>query len=77
MKYHLVAFVIVAIWGSTFVFTKMLLQNGLSPAQIFTLRFAIAYILLLAFSLAQKNFRLFCDNWRDELLMVVVEIQYQ
>lgn len=72
MKYHLVAFVIVAIWGSTFVFTKMLLQNGLSPAQIFTLRFAIAYILLLAFSLAQKNFRLFCDNWRDELLMVVL-----
>ena len=49
--YHLVAFVTVAIWGSTFVFTKMLLQNGLSPAQIFTLRFIIAYILLLAFSL--------------------------
>jgi len=72
MKYHLVAFAIVAIWGSTFVFTKMLLQNGLSPAQIFTLRFAIAYILLLAFSIAQKNFRLFCDNWRDELLMVVL-----
>ena len=72
MKYHLVAFAIVAIWGSTFVFTKMLLQNGLSPAQIFTLRFAIAYILLLAFSIAQQNFRLFCDNWRDELLMVVL-----
>lgn len=72
MKYHLVAFAIVAIWGSTFVFTKMLLQNGLSPAQIFTLRFAIAYILLLAFNIAQKNFRLFCDNWRDELLMVVL-----
>ena len=33
--YHLVAFVTVAIWGSTFVFTKMLLHAGLSPAQIF------------------------------------------
>ena len=52
----------------------MLLQNGLSPAQIFTLRFAIAYILLLVFSIAQKNFRLFCDNWRDELLMVVLGV---
>ena len=51
LKYHFVAFITVAIWGSTFVFTKMLLQNGLSPAQIFTLRFIIAYILLLAFSL--------------------------
>ena len=50
LKYHLVAFLIVAIWGSTFVFTKMLLLAGLSPAQIFTFRFFIAYILLLAFS---------------------------
>ena len=44
--YHFVALLTVAIWGSTFVFTKMLLQNGLSPAQIFTLRFIIAYVLL-------------------------------
>ena len=50
MKYHLVAFITVAIWGSTFVFTKMLLQAGLSPAQIFTLRFIIAYFLLLGYS---------------------------
>ena len=50
MKYHLVAFITVAIWGSTFVFTKMLLQAGLSPAQIFTLRFIIAYVLLLGYS---------------------------
>ena len=50
LKYHLVAFVTVAIWGSTFVFTKMLLQSGLTPAQIFTLRFVIAYLLLLCFS---------------------------
>ena len=63
-----------AIWGSTFVFTKLLLQNGLSPAQIFTLRFIIAYVLLLAFALTKRRFRLFCDNWRDELLMVVLGI---
>ncbi len=42
--YHLLAFVIVAIWGSTFVFTKLLLQASLSPAHIFTLRFTIAYL---------------------------------
>ncbi|MBQ8157771.1 MAG: DMT family transporter [Prevotella sp.] len=55
--YHLVAFVTVAIWGSTFVFTKLLLLNGLSPAQIFTLRFLIAYVLLLAFSLLKGDER--------------------
>jgi drug/metabolite transporter (DMT)-like permease len=66
--------VTVAIWGSTFVFTKMLLQNGLSPAQIFTLRFIIAYILLLAFALSRHRFRLFCKSLKDELLMVVLGI---
>lgn len=32
--YHLVAFLTVAIWGTTFVSTKVLMLNGLSPAQI-------------------------------------------
>jgi len=71
--YHFVAFVVVAIWGSTFVFTKMLLLNGLSPAQIFTLRFIIAYLLLLGYSL-MRPFRLFSDSFRDELLMVALGI---
>lgn len=70
LKYHLVAFVVVAIWGSTFVFTKMLLQSGLSPAQIFTLRFIIAYTLLLGYELCTHRFSLFSSSWRDELLMV-------
>lgn len=74
LGYHFVAFIVVAIWGSTFVFTKLLLQNGLSPAQIFTLRFIVAYLLLLAFALTKRHFRLFSDNWRDELLMVVLGI---
>ena len=72
MKYHLVAFVTVAIWGSTFVFTKLLLQNGLSPAQIFTLRFIIAYLLLLGFCYFSPSFRLFCKSLKDELLMVLL-----
>jgi drug/metabolite transporter (DMT)-like permease len=55
VKYHLVAFITVAIWGSTFVFTKMLLQAGLSPAQIFTLRFLIAYVLLLGYSFLRNK----------------------
>ena len=74
LLYHFVAFIIVAIWGSTFVFTKMLLLAGLSPAQIFTLRFIIAYVLLMGYSLSKRSFRLFSDNWRDELLMLVLGI---
>ena len=84
LGYHLVAFVTVAIWGSTFVFTKMLLQSGLSPAQIFTLRFIIAYILLLGYSIffckrsgkAERTHHnsLFSSSWRDEFLMVLLGI---
>ncbi len=71
--YHFVAFVTVAIWGSTFVFTKLLLQNGLSPAQIFTLRFIIAYVLLLGLSI-KRGHQWWSDSWKDELLMVVLGI---
>ena len=71
---HIVAFVTVAIWGSTFVFTKLLLLNGLSPAQIFTLRFVIAYVLLMAFSLVTKRMRWFCCSWKDELMMLALGI---
>lgn len=76
MKYHLVAFLVVAIWGSTFVFTKMLLLAGLTPAQIFTLRFIIAYVLLLGYELVFKrsSFQLFSSSKKDELLMLLLGI---
>ncbi len=77
--YHLVAFVVVAIWGSTFVSTKMLLLAGLTPAQIFTLRFIIAYVLLLVYSLVMqksrgKSFLLFSKCWQDEVLMFALGV---
>ena len=73
---HFLAFITVAIWGSTFVFTKMLLLNGLSPAQIFTLRFIVAYVLLLMFEVTTRwhSFQLFSTSWRDELTMVLLGI---
>lgn len=67
---HLVAILVVAIWGSTFVFTKLLLLSGLTPAHIFTLRFIIAYVMLLLFSLTRSNHRWMSQSWRDELLML-------
>lgn len=73
--YHLVALVTVAIWGSTFVYTKLLLLSGLSPAQIFTLRFLIAYVLLVGFSFFQgRRFRWFSGSLKDELLMLALGV---
>ena len=62
-----------SIWGSTFIFTKLLLLGGMTAAQIFVLRFVIAYVLLLAYSL-YKGGRLFATSWRHELLMAVLGV---
>ena len=75
MRYlpHVVAFTVVSIWGSTFVFTKLLLLGGLTAAQIFILRFIIAYVLLLSYCLV-RGIRWKTDSWRDELLMAALGV---
>ena len=73
--YHFVALLTVAIWGSTFVFTKMLLQNGLSPAQIFTLRFILAYVLLEVGTLvAEDKVKWLSNSVKDEVLMMLLGV---
>lgn len=66
LRYHLYALFAVTVWGATFVSTKVLIGYGLSPAEIFFVRFLMAYICILPFTAR----RLWADNWRDELAMV-------
>lgn len=78
---HLLAFLTMTIWGTTFVATKLLLANGLTPAHVFLLRFSLAYIgLSLACIVRRRRSKREkgnkCEKWmcfslRDELLMVV------
>lgn len=63
--YHLAAILTVAVWGTTFVSTKVLITNGLSPIEIFLLRFALAYICILP--AAPRP--LMAASWRDELTL--------
>ena len=72
--YHLLTLIVVVIWGTTFVFTKILLVEGLSAAQIFTLRFLIAYFLLLGWSLFSGRHRWISTSWKDELFMLLLGI---
>ena len=72
--YHLTAIAVVVVWGSTFIFTKLLLLNGLSPANIFTMRFVIAYVMLLVFSLFYGSHKWFANSVRDELLMLALGV---
>lgn len=65
---YVTAFAIVVIWGCTFVQTKLLINAGLRPDEIFLFRFILAYLLILP--LAGKRF--FLDDWKDELLAVLL-----
>ena len=65
---YIAAFVIVVIWGCTFVQTKVLINSGLRPDEIFTLRFIIAYVLMLPFS--WRN--LFLDSFKDEMTALLL-----
>ena len=64
--YHLIAILTVAIWGLTFISTKVLINHGLTPQEIFFYRFLIAYIGIWVISPK----RLFTGNWKDELWLV-------
>ena len=68
--WHLLAIVTIAFWGTSFVSTKVLLNHGFSAVQIFTLRFAVTYLILLAAS--HSKFR--CENWKLELIMFICGI---
>lgn len=70
MFYHVIALFTVFVWSVTFVSSKILLHNGLSPAEIFFLRFLLAYIFILPF----EHSRLWCENVKDELLMAALGI---
>ena len=71
--YHIVALLVASIWGSTFISTKLLLLAGMTAAQIFVLRFAIAYVLLLGYSV-YKCHRVFARSWRHELLLAMLGV---
>ena len=64
--YHLIAILTVAIWGLTFISTKVLINHGLTPQEIFFYRFLIAYTGIWVISPK----RLFTGNWKDELWLV-------
>ena len=55
LGYHALALLVVAIWGVTFVCTKVLISAGLMPAQIFAIRFLLAYAGIWAVCIIRKG----------------------
>ena len=59
---HVAAILTISMWGYSFVSSKVLLENGLGPVQIYVCRFILAYILVVFIS----HRRLWASNWREE-----------
>lgn len=65
--FHLGAILTVTAWGISFVSTKVLLDHGLRPAEIYIYRFVLAYIMVLFAS----HKRLWANSARDEFLFAI------
>lgn len=65
--FHVGAFLTMTAWGASFVSTKVLLENGLHPVEIYIYRFLLAYLLVLA--VCHK--RLLSNSWRDEMMFAL------
>ena len=70
IMYHIIALAIIAVWGSTLVSTKILIQAGLRPDEIFVLRFLLAYAAIWFISPR----KIWSDSIKDELMMVLLGI---
>ncbi len=64
---HLGALLAVGMWGGSFVATKVLINNGLGPVEIYIYRFMLAYLLVLL----GCHGKLWANSWQDELLFLV------
>lgn len=64
---HVGALITVTAWGVSFVSTKVLLGNGLGPAEIYIYRFILAYLMLLI----ACHKRILSNSIRDEFLFMV------
>lgn len=67
---HLGALLAVTVWGTSFVSTKILLDNGLHAVEIYIYRFLLAYVLVLALC----HNKLWANSLRDEVLLMVCGI---
>ena len=65
--FHIITALVVIIWGTTFVSTKILLQHGLGPMEIMFYRFVLAYLCILFIS----HKRMWAENWKDEGMLML------
>ena len=74
IQYHLLALAVVAVWGVTFVSTKVLIGAGMHPVAIFFVRFVLAYVGIWLYILLSGGNRQLWFGWKDELVFLVLGV---
>lgn len=65
---HIVALLVIIAWGSSFIFTKVLMEDAaLTPIEVYVYRFALAYVCLFLITFK----KIFANNLRDELQLMM------
>lgn len=65
---HIGALLTIMFWATSFLSTKVLMeQGGFTPVEMYVYRFVMAYLLLLCFTFKQMK----CQSWKDELTLFV------
>ena len=73
--YYALALLVVAVWGVTFISTKVLINNGLYPSHIFVIRFIMAYVGIWVMELVSvKKPRLWSSSLRDEAVLLLLGV---
>lgn len=74
LRYHLLALAVVAVWGVTFVCTKVLIGAGMHPVAIFFIRFLLAYAGIWLYILLTGKARKLWYGWKEELVFLLLGI---
>ena len=74
LRYHLLALAVVAVWGVTFVSTKVLITAGLHPVDIFWIRFVLAYAGIWLYIFLTGRDRKLWYGWKEELVFLFLGI---
>ncbi|MBO6081832.1 MAG: DMT family transporter [Bacteroidales bacterium] len=72
--YHLLALAVVAVWGVTFVCTKVLITSGMDPAAIFAIRFTLAYAGIWLLTFLQKGDKHVWNGWKEEAIFLFLGV---
>ena len=74
LRYHLLTLAVVAVWGVTFVSTKVLIGAGMHPVAIFFVRFMLAYAgIWLYIALSRQPANLWY-GWKEELVFLLLGV---